>query len=356
MKKGKSLSFATIYLLLTILLIGSVLLAIRVGAVSIGFGDMRAYLWDVFGLAHKPIDTVTRGVFLQIRVPRILLCAVVGASLSVSGALMQALFRNPIVEPGLVGTSSGAALGAALVFVFGSQFHSLNNTTIATVMLPVCAFAGGLCTTLIAYNLASVRGKITVATMILIGVAVNALASGGTGFLSYIARDPQARSITFWSLGTFTGADWTSFFIVFGSAIVSILWALFYAKGLNALLLGESEAQALGVNTDRLKRRVIIVNTLMVAVATSMVGVIGFVGLVVPHVLRMVKSADNRYLIIGCSLLGASMMILADVVARTIIAPAELPIGILTALVGAPVFITMLIRQAKSNTGGGFYA
>ncbi len=350
-------SFGSIYFLLSLLLVASMLIGMRVGAVNISFGHIFSYILDATGInPRKSIDAIEKGLFLQIRLPRVLLCMAVGAALGVSGALMQALFRNPIVEPGLVGTSAGAALGAAAVFVLGAQFKWVMNTFISSFILPLCAFGGGLAATLIVYKLATVRGKITIAAMILIGVAINALATGGTGFLSLIARDPQARSITFWDLGTFSGADWNSFCIVLASTTFSILAALHYAKGLNALLLGEPEAQALGVNTEKLKTRIILINTFMVAIATSFVGVISFVGLVVPHILRMLKSADNRYLIIGSALLGGSLMVLADAVARTIIAPGEMPIGILTALVGAPVFISMLIHQSKANPGGGFYA
>jgi iron complex transport system permease protein len=188
----------------------------------------------------------------------------------------------------------------------------------------------------------------------LVGVAINALAASGTGFLSYIARDPQARSIIFWNLGTFSGATWNSVMLVYAVTIPSILLVLRYSKALNALLLGESEAGYLGVNTDSLKRKVILLNTCMVAIATSVVGVIGFVGLIVPHLLRMIKSSDNRFLIIGSAFAGAIIMNVADIVSRVIIAPAELPIGIVTSFVGAPVFIWILLRQKGGK--GGFYA
>jgi len=360
MKASKKLApFASfsIYTLLWLVLGFSFLLALRTGAVHISFHQIITYLLQFSGLrTSNSADSINSELFLEIRLPRVLLCAVVGAALAVSGALMQALFRNPIVEPGLVGTSSGAALGAATIFVLGTQFKFLMNTLIGSFILPLAAFCGGLAATLVVYKLSAIRGRVTVATMILIGVAMNALAAGGTGFLSLIARDPQARSITFWSLGTFSGADWSSFYIVATATGISIFAALYFAKGLNALLLGEAEAQALGINTERLKTSIIIINTLMVAIATSFVGVISFVGLVVPHILRILRGSDNRYLIMGSALLGANLLLMADAVARTIIAPGEMPIGILTAMVGAPVFIFILIKQAKSGLGGGFYA
>jgi iron complex transport system permease protein len=269
---------------------------------------------------------------------------------------MQALFRNPIVEPGLVGTSSGAALGAAFVFVMGKTLAGSFADTIGPFMLPLFAFLGGLLATLLVYRLSSVFGKTNVNTMLLAGIAVNALATGGTGFFSYIARDPQARSITFWNLGTLSGADWHAVELVGISTTLGILICFRYSKALNALLLGETEAGYLGINTEKLKMRIILINTFIVAMATSIVGVIGFIGLVVPHLLRMMKSSDNRFLIIASALLGAILLNLADMVSRIIVAPSEFPIGIITAFVGAPVFLILLIRNSRKQQQGGFYA
>ncbi|TGE29150.1 FecCD family ABC transporter permease [Hymenobacter metallicola] len=345
-------------LLLAALLV-SIIVSARLGAVVLTFGEIGGYVAQRLGLAALSPDPVARlheGVFFQIRLPRVLLCAVVGAALSVSGTLMQALFRNPIVEPGLIGTSAGAALGAACIFVLGASMSWVNSTFLGAFVLPAAAFVGALAATGLVYRLSRVQGRVTVASMLLAGIAVNALAAGGTGFLAYIARDPQARSITFWSLGSFSSADWPSFYLVLTVTVVGVGLALRFAKALNALQLGEDEAHYLGVNTRQLQTRILLLNTLLVAVATATVGVIGFVGLVVPHVLRLLRLADNRLLILGSSLLGAMLMILSDTVARTIIAPAELPIGVLTAFIGAPVFLWMLSRYQQLNQRGGFYA
>jgi len=351
------ISFSVIYGGLVILLLITLIAAVRIGAVDLTYSEIFQYLLNSVGYTTDAIsDPIEEGLFVHIRLPRVLLCVVVGAALSVSGTLMQALFRNPIVEPGLIGTSSGAALGASTIFVLGKHFTSLSHTYVASVILPGAAFVGGLIATLAVYFVASSRNRLNVATMILAGIAVNAIAASGTGYLSYIARDPQARSITFWNLGTLSGANWNSFFLVSIITVLAVLIALRFSKSLNAIMLGESEALYLGVNPERLKMGVILLNTLMVAVATSMVGVIGFIGLVVPHLLRMLKTSDNRFLIIGSSILGASLLTIADMVARIIIAPAELPIGIITALIGAPVFIWMLLRQNRSGSQGGFYA
>lgn len=320
------------------------------GAVNISYSKIFSYLFQ------SQEDSIERSLFLQIRLPRVILCAFVGAALSVSGALMQALFRNPIVEPGLVGTSSGAAFGAAFVFVMGKTLSGPLVDFIGPFLLPLFAFAGGLVATLIVYRLSNVFGKTNVNTLLLAGIAVNALANGGTGFFSYVARDPQARSITFWNLGTLSGADWNAVYLVGASTIFGVLIAIRFSKSLNALLLGETEAGYLGVNTERMKLQLILLNTFIVAMATSIVGVISFVGLIVPHLLRIMKSSDNRFLIIGSALLGGILLNFADMVSRVIVAPSEFPIGIITAFVGAPVFLFLLIRNSRKQQEGGFYA
>jgi iron complex transport system permease protein len=344
------------YGFLTILLLLTVVAALRIGAVDLSFDDIGHIVSNGLGWSTATVDPVSQGLFLQIRLPRVLLCATVGAGLSVSGVLMQALFRNPIVEPGLVGTSSGAALGAALVFVLGKNINWAFMDALGLFLLPCVAFIVAFAATLIIYKIASLSGKVNVATMILAGIAINALATGGTGFLSYIARDPQARSITFWNLGTFSGADWTQFAIVCPITMGGILLSLRFTKALNVLILGEDEVRHLGYSINRLKIQVLLLNTLLVAIGTAMVGVIAFVGLVVPHLLRLSKTSDNRFLVIASALLGGSLLTMADTVARRLVAPAEFPIGVVTAFVGSPIFIWLLVRNARSFHKGGFYA
>src|SRR5262245_6080579 len=219
---------------------------------------------------------------------------------------MQALFRNPIVEPGLVGTSSGAAFGSALFFVLGGVLHI--STSIWS--LPFAACFGGVVSTYLVFLLARSKeqGRASIVMLLLTGLAVNALFMSAIGFLSYIARDPQARSITFWSLGTLSGANWKAVTIVTTSTIIGTLIALYYSKQLNALMIGEEEATYLGVNVNRLKWIVLSVNVVIVAIATAFTGVISFVGLIVPHILRMLGGANNRYLIIGSAVLGATLL------------------------------------------------
>jgi len=315
--------------------------SIRYGAIDFSLAEIGRALASL--LPGHPEPTLDQRIFLELRLPRAILCLLVGASLGVGGTLIQALFRNPIVEPGLVGTSSGAAFGSALFFVLGGVLHF--ETSLWS--LPFAACVGGIMSTYLVFLLARSRedGRASILMLLLTGLAVNAFFMSAIGFLSYVARDPQARSITFWSLGTLSGASWKAVEIVAVSTIGGALLALRYSKQLNALMIGEEEATYLGVNVNRLKWIVLSINVVIIAVATAFTGVISFVGLIVPHILRMIGGADNRYLIAGSALMGATLLTLADLMARLVVRPAELPIGILTSAVGVPVFILLLRRR-----------
>ncbi|HEX7050037.1 MAG TPA: iron ABC transporter permease [Longimicrobiales bacterium] len=352
----KRLSHGQIHLLLGILLVAALIASAGIGAFTFTPGNMVRYLGEMFGWvpAAAAADELGRNVFLKLRLPRVLLAGLTGAVLSVSGTMMQGLFRNPIVEPGLVGTSAGAALGAAAVFVFGSDSALALARPLGSLGVPVAAFIGAFGATVLVYRLSTSFGKVNVFTLLLAGIAVNAVCAAGTGFLSYIARDPQARNITFWNLGTFTTADWRGVTLVGTFFVVCFLWSLRYGKALNALMLGENEAAFLGMEPQKLIWRLLVVNTIMVAVATAMVGVIAFVGLAVPHLLRLLKSPDYTFLLPASAIMGALLMEGIDITARIIIPPAELPIGIITAVVGAPIFLAILLRNQGSGAAG-FY-
>ncbi len=333
--------YISIWLSLTLIMAMVFLCSIIFGAITISVDTIFDSLCKSFSVSDL---TLTERIFLNIRLPRAITCLLVGASLSVAGVLMQALFRNPIVEPGLIGTSSGAALGASLYFVLGAtfQFHAGEWT------LPLAASLGGALSTALVFFLSMNRnasGKRSVITLLLTGIAVNALFLSGVGLMAYLARDPQARSITFWNLGTLSGSSWSSVTIVGISFLICFFFALRLSKKLNGLLMGEEEALYLGIDIKKLQWQVMALNVVMVAVATAFVGVISFVGLVVPHLLRLFKGSDNRYLLIGSALLGGSLLSVADLIARLLLAPAELPIGIVTSLVGVPVFIYLLRKN-----------
>lgn len=334
-----------------LLLLLVMLAAIFRGAVNISPGEMADALRHYF--SGQGPATIHEGVFLQLRLPRVLLCAITGAVLAVSGVLMQGLFRNPIVEPGLTGTSAGAAFGASVIFVMAPKMSPALKSVTGPFLVPLFAFAGGLLATWIVYSLARNASRVSIMSLLLLGIAVNAIGLSGTGFMSYIARDPQARSITFWNLGTFSGASWLQVIIVGSVASLIFFFTLRYAKSLNALLLGEEEAGYLGVNTAKLKSRVMILNTAMVSVATAFVGVISFMGLIVPHILRLLIGSDNKKLLPAAMIAGALLLTLADMGARLLLAPAEMPIGIITSLVGAPLFILLLKQFNILHSKGG---
>ncbi len=333
-------SYQKVFSLLVIALVITTLFSIKFGAIDILFNDIFSSFEK---LVNQKELTLTERIFLDIRLPRALTCVFVGASLSLSGVLMQALFRNPIVEPGLIGTSSGAAFGASLYFVLGASF----NVHAGQWTLPIAACLGGTLATALVFYLSKNKygGKSSITSLLLMGIAINALCLSGVGLMSYLARDPQARSITFWNLGTLSGSNWQSLMVIGISTFFCLLLAIARAKNLNALMMGEEEAQHLGVNNKKLQFIVLGINILLVGVATSFVGVISFVGLVVPHLLRLVMGSDNRYLLMGSALLGGIILSLADLAARLLLAPAELPIGIVTSVIGVPVFIYLLRKN-----------
>jgi iron complex transport system permease protein len=339
---------------LIVLLVTVLLCAIAFGAVAILPSDMFSALQHFF--QGKGPANIYEGVFLQLRLPRVLLCAITGAILSVSGVLMQGLFRNPIVEPGLVGTSSGASLGASIVFVMAPQFSPAIKSLAGPLLMPVVAFLSALLATYAVYSLAKNAKRVSIMSLLLVGIAINAVCLSGIGFMSYIARDAQARSITFWNLGNFSGSTWQQVFIVGAVAAIIFIVSLRYSKQLNTLLLGEEEAMYLGINPDKLKRRIMLLNTAMVAVATAFVGIITFMGLIVPHVLRLLIGSDNKRLLPASMLLGATLLTLADMLGRLILAPAEVPVGIITSLVGAPIFIVLLKKFNLQQQKGGYNA
>lgn len=333
--------YSEVLLWLMLLLLASLLASACLGAIDISIDEIAGAFSKLF---HQGNDyTLHERIFLEIRLPRVLFCLLAGAALAVGGVLLQALFRNPIIEPGLIGTSSGAAFGAALYFVAGATFHF----NAGVWMLPLAACAGAMLATFMVLALSGggEDSRTGIVTLLLMGIAINALFLSGTGFLSYIARDPQARSITFWNLGTLSGASWESVLIVAVVVTLCCWRALACAAKLNLLMLGEEEAQLSGVNVRRLKMEVMIVNVIMIAVVTAFTGVISFVGLVVPHFLRIWKGADNRYLVAAGALAGAVLLTTADIAARLLLRPAELPIGIVTSFAGVPVLIFLLKKK-----------
>lgn len=328
----------------------AILLSVGWGAVTITPGQVVAILADRLGL-DLPWTVTERDklILLGVRLPRTCLAVLTGAALAVCGAALQGLFRNPLAAPDLIGVSMGAALAAAATIVLGGQLVAYLPLAATPFLLPLAAFGGGMLVTLLVYRIANRHGRTDVATMLLAGVAMNAITAAGIGFLVFISDDQQLRDLSFWTLGSLGGVTWAKLLPAAPFIALSIVALPLLARHLNALLLGESEALHLGFHLERTKRLVIALAALGTGAAVALTGVIGFVGLVVPHLVRLVLGPDHRILLPASVLLGASLMLIADLFARTVALPAELPIGILTSCVGGPFFLWLLLRQRPSG-------
>lgn len=322
------------------------LLSVGWGAVTIAPGQVLAILANNVGL-ELPWDFARREetVLLAIRLPRTCLGMLAGAALAVSGAALQGLFRNPLADPALIGVSTGAALAAVCVIVLGAGLAAAFSFTVGPFLLPIAAFAGGLLTTLLVYRIANRDGRTDVATMLLAGVALNAIAGAGIGLLVFISTDQQLRDLSFWMLGSLGGVTWAKMLPAAPLIAFAIIALPLLARHLNALLLGETEALHLGFHVEHTKRFIVVLVALATGASVALTGVIGFVGLVVPHLVRLTIGPDHRTLLPASILLGASLMLIADLGARTVVLPAELPIGILTSCVGGPFFLWLLLRR-----------
>ena len=339
---GRPSSLLVISVLLSGLLIAA-LLATTIGAAGIPLPRLAAALGlgaDITGMLAR--DQL---VLWSIRIPRIAAAAMIGALLAVSGAIMQGLFRNPLADPALVGVSSGGAFAAAVAIVLSDSAWGVHFRFLQAQTLPLFAFGGSLLTTVVLYKIASRSGRTSVALFLLAGLAIAALANAGIGLLVFMADDRQLRDITFWLLGSLSGATWSKAVSIAPVAMVALLAIPLVARGLDVLALGETEAFHTGINVERLKKISIVMVSAMTGAAVAVCGVIGFVGIVVPHLLRLFIGPGHRLLLPASACLGAILLIGADTLARVIVTPAEMPIGILTAAVGAPFFLYMLLRQ-----------
>jgi iron complex transport system permease protein len=316
------------------------LLSLTVGTVSISWVEaLRAV---VGSSSTTQIDTI----LFDIRLPRILLAIFVGAVLATTGAVMQGLFRNPLADPSLIGVSSGASVGASLMIVTAGGFIQ-GGALVGLSLVSIGAFVGGFTATLLVYRLATSGMGTSVTTMLLAGIAIGALAGALNSLLSYFSDNDMLRQISLWQMGNLSGASWLKVSIM--GAVTILLMGLFPrdSRALNALLLGESEARHLGINVQWVKRRLIVLTALGVGVSVAVAGLVGFVGLIMPHIIRLMIGPDHRWLIPASGLAGAILLVVADSLARVVVIPAELPTGILTAILGAPFFVALLLQQRK---------
>lgn len=334
----------TLFITLALLCLLAVWLSLALGPVSLPlFDTLRAGL-RLVGLPVSGEGLEQAEMILgQIRLPRTLLGLAVGAVLALSGVAMQGLFRNPLADPGLVGVASGAALGAAVAIVGGSWLGGIPDW-FAPYLLSLFAFVGGLGVTAMVYRLGRRDGQTNVATMLLAGIAMTALGGSAVGLFTYLADDAILRTLTFWNLGSLNGASYERLWPLLLVAAAVALWLPRRAQALNALLLGESEARHLGIEVEKLKRELVFCTALGVGAAVAAAGLIGFIGLVVPHLVRLVAGPDHRVLLPASLLAGGTLLLFADLVARLALAPAELPIGIVTAFIGAPFFLFLLVK------------
>jgi iron complex transport system permease protein len=338
---------ATLAVLVAILLLLiTCFITIHGGAIHIAPLDALHMTAARIGLADAvPQSEALSTILIDIRLPRIVLGILTGAGLAVAGVTLQGLFRNPLADPGLVGVSTGAALAAAACIVLGRSMFQYLPPEILRHMLPLAAFLGGLFATVVVYLVATREGRTDVAALLLAGVAINAMAAAGIGLLIFMSAEQELRDLNFWMLGSLNGITWHHLAIATPMILGSTLALTCFARHLNALLLGEAEARHLGFDIERMKRVMVGLVALTVGGTVALTGAIGFVGLLVPHLVRLMMGADHRTLFPLSALLGASLVLLADLVARTIVVPAELPIGILTSMIGGPFFIWLLLRQ-----------
>ena len=341
MTNARRTSLPAVAIFLVALLTVTTLLSLATGAFRISLSDLFGIIGD--GPSRDTSEVVAHNVFWQVRLPRIVLAIIVGASLAVAGVIMQGIFRNPLAEPATVGVSAGAAVGAVIAIIVG-----LNQLPLG---VQLAAFLGGTLSTALVYVLSRSDGKTEVVTLILTGIAINAFAGAVIGFAVFVADDDEIRSVTFWSLGTLGLATWKAVGLVIPLALLGMAMSAKFARVLDTLALGDRPATHLGVRVEPVRLQAIAVVGLLASSAVAATGMIGFVGLLVPHIMRIVLGPRHRHLLWTAALLGASVTLLADLAARSLLSPAELPLGVVTALIGAPFFL-LLLRSTRRSQGG----
>jgi len=322
--------------------------SMSLGAVKIPVTDVVLILVKKLGFfSNKTVSIQHEGVMNIVRIPRVLLGLLIGAALGISGTAIQGIFRNPLAEPGLIGISAGASLMAVVIIVLELSVLAALSNLLGYYIMAFGAFAGAGIAALIVYQISRTDGKSNVTTMLLAGIAINALAGALTGLITFAADDQQLRNITFWMLGSLGGATRETVIAVAPFILIPVLALPFLGKALNAFALGEVQAAQLGLNVSSVKRNVVILATMAVGAAVAVSGIIGFVGLLVPHTIRLLIGVDNKHVLPASALCGALILTLADMLCRTLIAPVELPIGVITALLGTPLFLYILIKDKK---------
>ena len=327
----------------------AVLIALLIFSIllSLSVGEMKMGITDIFRILHEGNNSMEYTILSQIRFPRVLLGIAVGGSLSLSGILLQGVYRNPLVEPYTLGISGGASLGVAFAIVFG--LHQL----IGSFVLPLTGFAGAFLIIVLVYTISSRSGRINIQSMLLTGVMISFIASSSMMLLMSTTSSENLHGIVFWIMGSLDEPDMSLIYITMAVALASLGASYFFVQPLNALRLGEEKAKHLGINTDTTIKLLFLLASLLAGVCVAVAGVIGFVGLIIPHLMRLLVGSDYRILLVSSFLSGSIFLVLSDVIARTIISPNELPIGVITGIVGGIVFLIMMsrlsLRPIKTN-------
>ena len=338
----------SIYLIVSIL----ILIALAFGSLFMGVYDFGGKspltVLKGFIIGSPDISLSEKYVIWDVRLARIVMAILIGSILAVSGTAMQGMFKNPLATPDLIGITAGATLMAAITIVLGSMFREYLPDFLQYSLLSIAAFMGALLTTLLVYKMSTTQGKTNVVIMLLSGVAISALGFAIVGFLIYLSKDEQLRDLTFWNLGSLGGATWGKNGILLIVMIVSYSVLIHKGKALNAMMLGEKDAEHLGINVERIKKQIVVLVALMVGACVAFSGTIGFVGLIVPYILRLIFKSNYQLILPLSAVMGSILLLVADTFSRTVVAPSEIPIGVLTAFMGAPVFIAILIRYKNS--------
>jgi len=332
----------------------SLLLLAALAVVSLYMGvyvfEKHSFSEIFWGIVNNDgsIDAAERFVLMDLRLPRIVMGILIGSALSVSGTCLQGMFRNPLATPDLLGITAGASLCAAITIVLGVYFKPYIPEFLHYSLLSIMAFVGALATMILVYRISTVNGRTNVVMMLLSGVAITAMGFAIMGLLIYFSKEEQLRDLTFWNMGSLAGASWTKNGILLVVITVAYFFLLNKGKALNAMMLGERDAQHLGIPIERIKKQIVILTALMIGTCVAFAGTIGFVGLIVPYILRLIFKSNYHIILPLAAIFGSILLLTADTISRTIAPPSEIPIGVLTAFMGAPIFITILLRNRNS--------
>lgn len=336
-------------IILTLVLLLLSIVCLFIGVYEFEYGGFQTWMKILIPDPQWPIAASDQYILLQLRLPRVIMAILIGAGLALSGTVLQGLFRNPLASPDLIGVTAGATLFAAITIVLGAYIKPYIPQLLHYSLLSIMSFIGAMITMVFVYRISTIRSKTNVALLLLSGVAIAALSGACTGLLTFISDDQELRNLSFWTLGSLAGASWDKILILSIIILPSSIYLLKYAKALNAMMLGEKQAEHLGIPIEKIKKRIILFTAFIVGTSVAFAGNIGFVGLIVPYVLRLAFNSNFNVILPLGFVCGSILLLVSDTISRSIIPPLEIPIGILTAVLGAPVLLSILIRAKKNH-------